>query len=148
MLSYRCCLCVIEMSVYCQKDTRKRFSQELFLICTFSTMMLVFTLELQIKWHSSGLTFIKTFEVCFSSICQFQNNISIDIHKNGSIDICIASKLCIIYYEKKSHKKVIKSITRSLMIFRKPRKMTNTFLNHYLFVRTFQWTSSECLINV
>ena len=26
--------------------------------------------------------------------------------------------------------------------------MTNDFFNHYLFVRTFQWTSSECLTNV
>ena len=26
--------------------------------------------------------------------------------------------------------------------------MTNHFFNHYIFVRTFQWTSSECLTNV
>ena len=26
--------------------------------------------------------------------------------------------------------------------------MTNDFFNHYIFVRTFQWTSSECLTNV
>ena len=43
---------------------------------------------------------------------------------------------------------IIKSITRSLIIFRKPRKMTNDSFNHYIFVRTFQWTSSECLTNV
>ena len=43
---------------------------------------------------------------------------------------------------------IIKSITRSLIIFKKPRKMTNDFFNHYIFVRTFQWTSSECLTNV
>ena len=42
----------------------------------------------------------------------------------------------------------VKSITRSLIIFKKPRKMTNDFFNHYIFVRTFQWTSSECLTNV
>ena len=39
---------------------------------------------------------------------------------------------------------IIKSITRSLIIFKKLRKMTNDFFNHYVFVRTFQWTSSEC----
>ena len=43
---------------------------------------------------------------------------------------------------------IIKSITRSLIIFKKPRKMTNDFFNHYIFVRTFKWTSSECLSNV
>ena len=43
---------------------------------------------------------------------------------------------------------IIKSITRSLIIFRKPRKMTNDFFNHYIFARMFQWTSSECLTNV
>ena len=40
----------------------------------------------------------------------------------------------------------VKSITRSLIIFKKPRKMTNDFFNHYIFVH---WrTSSECLTNV
>ena len=43
---------------------------------------------------------------------------------------------------------IIKSITRSLIIFKKPRKMTKDFFNHYIFVRTFQWTLSECLTNV
>ena len=43
---------------------------------------------------------------------------------------------------------MIKSITRSLIIFKKPRKITNDFFNNYIFVRTFQWTSSECLTNV
>ena len=43
---------------------------------------------------------------------------------------------------------IIKSITRSLIIFKKPRKMTNDFFNNYIFVHTFQWTSSECLTNV
>ena len=47
-----------------------------------------------------------------------------------------------------SHVFLTKSITRSLIIFKKPRKMTNDFFNHYIFVRTFQWTSSECLTNV
>ena len=41
---------------------------------------------------------------------------------------------------------IIKSITRSLIIFKEPRKMSNDFFNHYIFVRTFQWTS--CLTNV
>ena len=41
---------------------------------------------------------------------------------------------------------IIKSITRTF--FKKPRKMTNDFLNHYIFVHMFQWTSSECLTNV
>ena len=43
---------------------------------------------------------------------------------------------------------IIRSITRSLIIFNKSRKMTNDFFNHYIFVRTFQWKSSECLTNV
>ena len=42
----------------------------------------------------------------------------------------------------------MKSITRRLIIFKKPRKIDNDFFNHYIFVRTFQWTSSECLTNV
>ena len=42
---------------------------------------------------------------------------------------------------------IIKSITRSLIIFKKPRKVTNDVFNHYIFVHTFQWTSSECLTN-
>ena len=40
---------------------------------------------------------------------------------------------------------VIKSITRILIIFKKPRKMANDFFNHYIFVHMFWWTSSECL---
>ena len=43
-------------------------------------------------------------------------------------------------YNKKYHQK--------LNHFKKPRKVTNDFFNHYIFVRTFQWTSSECLTNV
>ena len=43
---------------------------------------------------------------------------------------------------------IIKSITRSLIIFKKQRKMANDFFNHYIYIRTFQWTSSECLTNV
>ena len=43
---------------------------------------------------------------------------------------------------------IIKSITRSLIIFKEPREMTNNFFNHYIFVHTFQWTSSECLASV
>ena len=42
----------------------------------------------------------------------------------------------------------MKSITRSLIIIKKLRKMTNDFFNHYISVRTFQWTSSESLTNV
>ena len=42
----------------------------------------------------------------------------------------------------------MKSITRSLVIFKKPRKMTNDFFNHYILVGMFQWTSSECLTTV
>ena len=42
----------------------------------------------------------------------------------------------------------MKGITRSLVIFKKQRKMTNDFFNHYIFVCMFQWTSSECLTNV
>ena len=52
---------VVYVWLKCQftvKNTPKSFSQELFLICLFSIMMLVFTLELQIKWHLSGLAFI------------------------------------------------------------------------------------------
>ena len=40
---------------------------------------------------------------------------------------------------------MLKSITRSLIIFKKQKKITNDFFNHYIFVRRFQWTSSECL---
>ena len=40
---------------------------------------------------------------------------------------------------------MLKSITRSLIIFKKPKKITNDFFNHYIFVRTFQWTLSQCL---
>ena len=43
---------------------------------------------------------------------------------------------------------IIKSIIRNLIIFKKPRKMTNGFFNNHIFVHTFQWTSSQCLINV
>ena len=43
---------------------------------------------------------------------------------------------------------VIKGITRTLIIFKKPRNITNDFFIHYIFARTFQWTSSECLTNV
>ena len=39
-------------------------------------------------------------------------------------------------YNKRHHKK------------QKPRKMTNNFFDNYIFVHTFQWTSSECLTNV
>ena len=42
---------------------------------------------------------------------------------------------------------IIRTITRKLIIFEKSRKMTNDFFNHYIFVSTFQWTSSTCLTN-
>ena len=42
----------------------------------------------------------------------------------------------------------IKSITRSLIILKKTRKIANDFFNKYRFVHTFQWTSSKCLTNV
>ena len=32
--------------------------------------------------------------------------------------------------------------------FKKPRKMTNDFFSHYIFICTFRQTSLECLINV
>ena len=41
-------------------------------------------------------------------------------------------------------RKYRKRITRSLIIFTMPRKMSNDFLNHCIFVRTFHWISSEC----
>ena len=41
----------------------------------------------------------------------------------------------------------IKSINRNLIIFKKPRKIINDFFNNYIFVHTFQWTSSECYHN-
>ena len=40
-----------------------------------------------------------------------------------------------------------KSITRSLIIFKKLRKMTSDFFNNYIFVHTVQWTSSEIFFN-
>ena len=36
------------------------------------------------------------------------------------------------------------TITRSLIIFKKPRNITNDFFNYYIFVHTFQWTLSKC----
>ena len=42
---------------------------------------------------------------------------------------------------------IIESVKRILIIFKKSRKMTNDFFNHYIFVRTFQWTSSEMSYN-
>ena len=37
-------------------------------------------------------------------------------------------------------KVIIKSITRSLIIFKKSRKMTNDFFNNCILIHTFQWT--------
>ena len=34
----------------------------------------------------------------------------------------------------RAHNFIIKSITRSLIIFKKPRKITNDFFNHCIFV--------------
>ena len=39
-------------------------------------------------------------------------------------------------------KNIISGI-RSLIKFKKPRKITSDFFNKYIFVQTFQWTSSE-----
>ena len=62
---------------------------------------------------------------------------------------CLDQCLCIFTLPKFSRFYIIKkSITRSLIIFKKPRKMTNDFLNNYIFVHTFQWTLSEFLTNV
>ena len=47
-----------------------------------------------------------------------------------------------------SHVFLTKSITRSLIIFKKPREMANDFFNNYILVHTFQRTSSERLTNV
>ena len=49
--------------------------------------------------------------------------------------------------KKRDFKSIIKSISRSLIIPKKPRKMTNDFFNSYVFVHTVQWTSSVCLTN-
>ena len=43
---------------------------------------------------------------------------------------------------------ITKSITRSLIILKKPRKMTNDFFNNYICVHMFQWASSEFLNKV
>ena len=50
--------------------------------------------------------------------------------------------------KKRDFKSIIKSITKSLIISKKPRKVTIAFFNSYVFVHTFQWTSSDCLTNV
>ena len=39
-------------------------------------------------------------------------------------------------------------MTGRLIIFKKLRKMTNDFFDNYIFVHTFQWTSSKCYNNV
>ena len=75
MLCYRCCLRVAEMSTYCQKNTSKSFLQELLLICSFSIMMIVFALELQIKWRLAGLAFfwlsLNRLKSVFEAFCNF-----------------------------------------------------------------------------
>ena len=43
---------------------------------------------------------------------------------------------------------IIKSVTRSLIIFKKLRKMINDFFNNYIFVRTFQRAALVYLTNV
>ena len=45
-----------------------------------------------------------------------------------------------------AYKSLRKSIS-SLIIFKKLRKITNDFFNHYIFIHTLQWTLSECLTN-
>ena len=45
-------LCMCDWNVnLLSKTTLKSFSQELFLVCSFSIAILVFNVELQIKWH-------------------------------------------------------------------------------------------------
>ena len=41
-----------------------------------------------------------------------------------------------------------KNYHQKLNNFKKPNKMSNDFFNNYIFVRTFQWTSSKCYNNV
>ena len=41
-----------------------------------------------------------------------------------------------------------KSITRSLITLKKPRKMTNYFFNNYICVDKFQWASPKFLIKI
>ena len=57
------------------ETTPKSFSQELFLICSTSIMILVFTLEQQIKWHLSQLAFIwlslNHLKSAFEAFCYF-----------------------------------------------------------------------------
>ena len=42
---------------------------------------------------------------------------------------------------------MIKSITRSLIIFKKPRKKKSNFFDNYIFVHNFQRTLSTCYNN-
>ena len=42
--------------------------------------------------------------------------------------------------------KNIKNITRSLVIFKRPRKMKSAFFNKYIFVQMFQETSSKVFL--
>ena len=62
-----------------------------------------------------------------------------------NIDKIVKMKMVKILF--RAYNFIVKSITRSLIVFKKPRKMTNDFFNNYIFVHTFQWASSECYNN-
>ena len=94
------------------KTIPKIFSQELFPICSSSIMMLLFTLELQIKWHLSGLAFIwlslNHLKSVFEAFWDFNYNIfKSSTTKKGILSSAWLASSTSFIMKNKSHKKIL-----------------------------------------
>ena len=133
------------------------FSQCLFCSSVSITKRAIFLFSLYVSFRIDTLTLANIIISCsflhsFINAMSSTNFLNFVFFCSKSLTTLIKSCPCFFLICLKilfwAYNFIIKSITRSLIIFKKPRKMTNDFFNHYIFVRTFQCTSSECLTNV
>ena len=129
-----------------------RFSLCLFCSSVSITKRAIFLFNLYVPFRIDTLTLANVGISC-SFLHNFINTMSASNFSNfvffcsKSLTTLIKSCPCFFLIFFRAYKFIIKSITRNLIIFKKARKMTNDFFNSYIFVHTFQWTSSECLTN-
>ena len=134
-----------------------RFSRCLFCISVSITKRVIFLFSLYVPFRIDTLT-LANVGIIYSFLHNLINAMSAFNFSNfvffcsKSLTTLIKSSQCFFSICSKiffrAYNFIIKSITRSLILFKKPRKMTNNLFNNYILVHTFQCTSSECLTNV
>ena len=122
-----------------------RFSRCLFCSSVSITKRAIFLFSLYVLFHIDTLTLANVGISCsflhnfinamsatnFSNFVSFCSKSLITLIKSCPCFFVICLKILF-----RAHNFIMKSITRSLIIFKKRKKMTNDFFNHYIFVRT------------